>query len=80
MDAAADLATLPESGPGADGRLTGAAEWFWYVIAAVTYIGFGIWHKWLLSWIVGPAWLVVTVTVGPALVRSIGRLVSRGHR
>ena len=34
-----------------DGRLTGAAEWLWYVVAAVSYILAGIWHKWLLNWL-----------------------------
>jgi cyanate permease len=50
------------------GRLTGAAEWFWYIAAAIGYIAFGIWHRWLLNWFVGPLWLVAVVSVGPALV------------
>lgn len=48
-------------------RLTGREEWFWYVVAAVTYIGAGIWQKFLLNWFVGPLWLVAVVVVGPAL-------------
>lgn len=48
-------------------RLRGAEEWFWYLAAAISYIILGIWHKWLLNWFVGPAWLVAFVVVGPAL-------------
>jgi hypothetical protein len=47
----------------------------WYVVAAVTYIGFGIYQKWLLNWFVGPAWLVAVVVVGPWLTDQVrGRL------
>jgi len=49
-------------------RLSGAAEWFWYIAAAIGYIGFGIWHKWLLNWFIGPVWLVTVVSVGPVMV------------
>ena len=48
-------------------RLVGAEEWIWYLIAGVTYIVLGIWHKWLLNWFVGPAWLVAFIVVGPWL-------------
>lgn len=59
-------------------RLTGKEEWFWYLAAAVSYIVLGIWHKFLLNWFVGPAWLVAVVVVGPAVWdrlrgRSAGR-------
>lgn len=57
--------------PEGSGRLTGAAEWFWYVGAAVGYVTFGIWHKWLLNWFLGPLWLVVVVVAGPAVVDRI---------
>ena len=40
------------------GRLTGVAEWFWYVASAAGYITLGVWHKWLLNWFIGPLWLV----------------------
>ena len=40
-----------------------------YVTAGVTYIGFSIYNKWLLDWIVGPAWLVAWVWGLPALWR-----------
>lgn len=55
-------------------RLTGWTEWGWYLVAAVSYIGVGIFHKFLLNWFVGPAWLVAVVVIGPAMVeRSRGR-------
>ena len=55
-------------------RLAGCEEWFWYLFAGVTYIVFGIWHKWLLNWFIGPAWLVAIVVVGPWLATRCGRL------
>ena len=61
-------------------RLTGAAEWFWYVAAAVGYVNFGIWHKWLLNWVVGPVWLVTVVCLGPAVVDTIRRVAGRTRR
>ncbi|MGA9278104.1 hypothetical protein [Ilumatobacter sp.] len=53
-------------------RLVGGEEWFWYVAAAITYISLGIWHKWLLNWIVGPAWLVAFVVIGPWVTDRLG--------
>ncbi len=53
-------------------RLVGAEEWFWYLAAAVSYIVLGIWHKWLLNWFVGPAWLVAFIVIGPWLTDRIG--------
>lgn len=57
-------------------RLVGAEEWFWYLLAAISYISLGIWHKWLLNWFVGPVWLVGIVVIGPWLTDRIG-LTSR---
>lgn len=59
-------------------RLTGAEEWFWYVLAAITYIVAGIWHKWLLNWLIGPIWLVTFVVVGPWLFDRVRRRFTRG--
>ena len=53
-------------------RLTGGEEWFWYLAAALSYILLGIWHKWLLNWFVGPAWLVAFVVIGPGLTDRLG--------
>ncbi len=60
-------------------RLVGREEWFWYLAAAVSYILLGIWHKWLLNWFVGPAWLVAFVVLGPWLTDRIGLTNRRGH-
>ena len=61
-------------------RLTGAAEWFWYVTAAIGYVAFGIWHKWLLNWFIGPLWLVTVVCLGPATVDRALAVFARRHR
>jgi hypothetical protein len=54
-------------------RLGRREEAFWYLFAAVSYVGLAIFHKWLLNWIVGPAWLVATVTIGPGIVDRVRR-------
>ena len=56
-------------------RLTGWAEWFWYVAAAVSYVVFGIFHKFLLNWFVGPVWLVAAIGIGPWMVDRLRRRV-----
>jgi hypothetical protein len=63
-------------------RLVGKEEWFWYLVAAVSYILFGIWHKWLLNWFVGPVWLVAIIVIGPWITDRIGITgrVARGER
>ncbi len=48
-------------------RLSARESFVWYAIAAVTYIGFATWEKILLTWFMGPAWLVATLTFGPRL-------------
>ncbi|MFK7917094.1 MAG: hypothetical protein AB8G14_03360 [Ilumatobacter sp.] len=53
-------------------RLVGKEEWFWYLVAALSYILLGIWHKWLLNWFVGPVWLVAVIVVGPWLTDRFG--------
>jgi hypothetical protein len=59
-------------------RLGRGEEVFWYVLAAVSYIGLGIYHKWLLNWFVGPLWLVATVTIGPAIIDRFRRRSASG--
>lgn len=49
-------------------RLAGLEEWCWYLAAGVSYIVLGIWHKWLLNWLVGPVWLIAVVSIGPAVL------------
>jgi hypothetical protein len=51
-----------------------------YVSAGVTYIGFSIYNKWLLDWIVGPAWLVAWVWGLPALYNLVRRRPVRPRR
>jgi len=53
-------------------RLVGKEEWFWYLLAGVSYILLGIWHKWLLNWFVGPVWLVAIIVIGPWITDRIG--------
>ena len=59
-------------------RLGRREEVIWYVIAAVTYTGLAVYHKWLLNWIMGPGWLVATVTIGPAVIDRIRRRSAEG--
>ena len=63
-DGAASDAVLDHRG---ERRLSGRESFVWYAVAAVTYIGFATWEKVLLTWFIGPAWLVATLTVGPRL-------------
>jgi len=51
-----------------------------YVTAGATYIGFSIYNKWLLDWIVGPAWLVAWVWGLPALYNLVRRRPVRPRR
>ena len=80
-----DLPAVEQQGGDGDGldfrgsrRLTGSEEWFWYLAAAVSYILRGIWHKWLLNWFVGPAWLVAIIVIGPWVTDRLG-LTGRGR-
>lgn len=47
-----------------------------YVLAGVTYIGFGMFHKFLLNWIIGPVWLVAWIWLIPAAVEGLRRRTS----
>lgn len=51
----------------------------WYAFATLTYIGFGVFHKWLLNWIIGPVWLVAMVWVLPPLVDRLRGVPTRGE-
>jgi hypothetical protein len=60
-------------------RLGPWEQWFWYLVAGLSYIAFGVYHKWVLNWIVGPAWLVGVVVAGPWLVDRVrARFRGRG--
>lgn len=80
-DASADPDTLAGIDYRGSRRLTGGEEWFWYLFAAVTYIVAGIWHKWILNWLIGPIWLVVIIVAGPWLFDTVrATLAGRGGR
>lgn len=58
--------------------MRGDPEWWnprvqlaFYVLAGVSYVALGIFHKWLLNWIIGPIWLVAFVTLVPALIERV---------
>jgi hypothetical protein len=44
-----------------------------YVLAGVTYVGVGMFHKFLLNWIIGPLWLVAVVWLVPMAVEGVRR-------
>jgi hypothetical protein len=52
-------------------RLSGREEIFWYGFAALSYITASLIQKGLLNWLVGPAWLVLVVWLGPELVDRV---------
>jgi hypothetical protein len=54
-------------------RLSAAEAWIWYLFAGASYIILSIWHKWLLNWFIGPAWLVGVVVIGPWLFDLLAR-------
>lgn len=60
--------SAPTGRPGDPAWYTRRLELALYVLAGVTYIGLGIFHKFLLNWVIGPVWLVVWVWAAPALV------------
>jgi hypothetical protein len=42
-------------------------------------VSLGIYHKWLLNWIVGPLWLVATIAIGPAILDRVRRRPASGN-
>lgn len=54
-------------------RLSLGETWFWYVVAAASYVGASLFHKFLLNWIIGPLWLVLVVWLGPTLTGRFRR-------
>ena len=63
-----------------DEDLSPHAEWAWYVVAAITYIAAGSTHKALLTWLVGPAWVVGTLWFGPVLVDAVAATLGVRYR
>jgi hypothetical protein len=58
-------------------RLSPKESAIWYTVAAVTYIAIGTWQKVLLTWFIGPMWVVATLTFGP---RIYDRLRGRSNK
>ena len=54
-----------------DDELSPVAEMAWYVVAGVSYIAAGSTHKVLLTWLVGPVWVVATLWLGPPLADAV---------
>jgi len=65
--------SAPTGRPDDPGWYTGWFELALYFLAGITYIGFGMFHKFLLNWIIGPVWLVAWVWLVPALVQAVRR-------
>jgi hypothetical protein len=65
----------PADGPLTDHRgsrrLGPVEQVVWYLVAAVSYVSLGIYHKWLLNWFIGPVWLVAVVVIGPWLTDQV---------
>ena len=74
---AADEVAAGELDHRGERRLSARESFVWYTIAAVSYIGFGTWQKVLLTWFIGPAWLVGTLIFGPRLWDRVRRLGKR---
>jgi hypothetical protein len=73
-DAAAPLPlSAPTGRPGDPGWYTRGIELGLYVLAGISYIWLGMFHKWLLNWILGPVWLVTWIWAVPALVERLRR-------
>lgn len=54
-------------------RLTGRQTAVWYSAAAVSYIGLGVFEKWVLTWALGLFYFVAVVVIGPALWHRLVR-------
>jgi hypothetical protein len=65
--------STPTGGAGNPSWYTRRVELVLYLLAGVTYVGFGMFHKFLLNWIIGPIWLVAWVWLVPELIDSIRR-------
>lgn len=71
--------SAPTGRPGDPGWYTRGFELGIYVLSGVTYVVLGMFHKWLLNWIIGPVWLVAWVWLVPAAA-DVLRRPSRSRR
>ncbi len=75
MTPSADRAGPPLSDP--TGRpddpawYTRRFELLLYVLAGTSYVALGVFHKFLLNWIIGPIWLVAWIWAVPVLVDRV---------
>lgn len=67
--------SAPTGRPGDPAWYTRRIELALYVLAGISYVGLGMFHKFLLNWIIGPIWLVAWIWAVPALVERfrVGR-------
>jgi uncharacterized membrane-anchored protein len=65
--------SAPTGRPGDPAWYTRRIELALYVLAAASYIGLGIFHKFLLNWVIGPLWLVAWIWAAPAIVDRVLR-------
>ncbi len=42
-----------------------------YVLAGATYVVLGVFHKFLLNWVIGPVWLVVWIWAAPVVIDRV---------
>ena len=50
------------------------------MVAGVTYVVAASMHKALLTWLVGPAWVVATLWFGPVLVDAVAGVLGVRYR
>jgi len=57
----------PTGRPGDPPWYTRRLEVGLYIVAGAVYVLLGMFHKWLLNWVVGPIWLVAWVWIVPVV-------------
>jgi uncharacterized membrane-anchored protein len=63
--------SAPTGRPGDPAWYTRRIELTLYVLAGTSYVVLGVFHKFLLNWIIGPVWLVAWIWGAPALVERV---------
>lgn len=63
--------SAPTGRPGDPGWYTRRIELILYLLAGASYVALGVFHKFLLNWIIGPIWLVAWIWAVPALVERL---------
>lgn len=63
--------SAPTGRPGDPIWYTRRFELALYVVAGASYIGLGIFHKFLLNWVIGPIWLIAAVWLVPVLIDRV---------